>query len=356
MTQTQDLTRSESLKQRWDALLEEQPRMRIRNAAQALGVSEAELLATRVGDGVTRLRPEHRAILKEVGTLGRVMALSRNADVVHERKGEYLNGSLEQGPAGMFVGADIDLRIFWHAWATAFAVMEEGKDAPRYSLQFFAHDGSALHKIYLLPESDASAYQDLVERFRAEDQDPVVEVRPAAPPPAERPDSEVDVAAFQAGWLGLKDTHDFFLLLRTHGVTRTQALRLAPKGHATALAPSAFRAVITAASERAMPIMVFVANSGMVQIHTGPVQKLVDIPEWFNVTDPDFNLHVREAAIVSAWVVRKPTTDGIVTALECYDAQGTQIVQLFGARKPGIPEREDWRALIAEVEARTAHV
>jgi putative hemin transport protein len=81
----------------------------------------------------------------------------------------------------------------------------------------------------------------------------------------------------------------------------------------------------------------------------------MDIPEWFNVTDPDFNLHVREAAIAEAWVVRKPTTDGTVTALECYDTKGQQLVQLFGARKPGIPEREDWRALIAEVEA-AAHV
>ncbi|MEI2422070.1 ChuX/HutX family heme-like substrate-binding protein, partial [Arthrospira platensis SPKY2] len=68
-----------------------------------------------------------------------------------------------------------------------------------------------------------------------------------------------------------------------------------------------------------------------------------------------FNLHVREAAIAHCWVVRKPTADGMVTALECYDATGEQLVQLFGKRKPGIPELESWRTLVAEVEAAALH-
>ena len=52
-------------------------------------------------------------------------------------------------------------------------------------------------------------------------------------------------------------------------------------------------------------------------------------------------------AIAEAWVVRKPTTDGTVTALELFDAEGEVIAQLFGKRKPGIPELEDWREIAA---------
>ncbi|MCB0818816.1 MAG: hypothetical protein KDB77_14990, partial [Flavobacteriales bacterium] len=33
-----------------------------------------------------------------------------------------------------------------------------------------------------------------------------------------------------------------------------------------------------------------------------------------------------------------------------YDAAGEQIVQFFGKRKPGIPELETWRALVADLE------
>ncbi len=341
-----------SLKQRWDDLLQTEPKLRIRNAAEQLGVSEAELLATRVGDGVTRLRPDFRGILGEVGKLGKVMALTRNNDVVHERKGVYLNPSLNPGPVGLFVGADIDLRIFWGPWASAFAVVEPGKDTPRFSLQFFGSDGEAVHKIYLVPESDAGAYHDVVQLFRDADQSDVVEVKPWPANPAERPDNSIDAVAFHSEWLALKDTHDFYGMLRKHGVSRTQALRLAPVGnYAVPVANSALRDVLNKAAATSLPIMVFVGNKGMIQIHTGEVKKLVDVPGWFNVLDPDFNLHLRESAITQSWVVRKPTTDGMVTALECYDAQGELLVQLFGKRKPGIPELQEWRTLVAEVEA-----
>lgn len=343
------------LKQRWEALLANEPTLRIRNAAEALGVSEAELLNTRVGEGVTRLRPEFAAMLGRVGELGHVMALTRNADVVHERKGTYLNASLDKGPVGLFVGADIDLRIFWGAWAFAFAVEEPGRDGVRHSLQFFGRDGHAIHKIYLLPQSNAIAYHALVQQFRADEQTAPLAVEAFPPAAAEKPDASIDVAAFQQAWLDLKDTHDFHMLVHRFGLSRTQALRLAPEGHANPVPADALRRTITQAAERQVPIMVFVGNRGMLQIHTGTVTKVMDIPGWFNVIDPEFNLHVREAAIAHCWVVRKPTADGMVTALECYDANGEQLVQLFGKRKPGIPELESWRALVAEVETAGLH-
>jgi len=43
--------------------------------------------------------------------------------------------------------------------------------------------------------------------------------------------------------------------------------------------------------------------------------------------------------------VRKPSDDGIITSYEGFDAEGELVIQLFGVRKPGIPERDDWRAL-----------
>ena len=279
------------------------------------------------------------------------MALTRNDEVVHERKGMYLNASLDKGPVGLFVGADIDLRIFWGAWATAFAVNEPSPGGDRQSLQFFAHDGEAIHKIHLTDKSDRVAYDRLVERFRDADQSPIQGVQPRKAPPAEMPDSAIDGASFRTGWLELKDTHDFHMLVGRHRLSRTQALRLAPEGDfAVPVAPGALRSVLNDAAAQQVPIMVFVGNKGMLQIHTGPVKNIVDARGWLNVLDPEFNLHVREQAIASAWVVRKPTIDGTVTALECYDAHGVQLVQLFGKRKPGIPELDSWRSLIANAQ------
>jgi putative hemin transport protein len=104
--------------------------------------------------------------------------------------------------------------------------------------------------------------------------------------------------------------------------------------------------VLEAAARDGLPIMVFVNNPGCIQIHTGPVAHLKTAGPWFNVLDPDFNLHLREDLVKSAWVVRKPTSDGFVTSLELYDATEGLVVQFFGKRKPGQSESLDWRRIV----------
>lgn len=348
-----ETTVNNTLAEKWEDLLKENAGLRIRNAAQELGVSEVELLATKVGTSVTRLKPEFQNILAEMEALGKVMGLTRNNDVVHERKGVYLNPSLDNPHVGLFVGADIDLRIFFHCWKSAFAVEEQSKEKPRYSLQFFAKDGSAVHKIYLTPQSNLEAYNALVEKYKSEEQSKLEQTVPAPEKETELADAEIDVAAFQEGWLNLKDTHQFFGLLKKFKLSRTQALRLAPAGNYSVKVKSEIvRGLLEWAAERETPIMVFVGNPGMIQIHTGPVKKLMKYNEWYNVLDPDFNLHIKEAALDSCWIVRKPTEGGMVTAVECFDSEGEQIVQFFGKRKPGIPELKEWQELVADLEER----
>lgn len=340
-------TITDTLKEKWNALKAEQPQMRIRNAADALGVSEGELLSTNVGEGVTILKPEFANILSEVESLGKVMALTRNDECVHERKGVYLNGDFSSPHAQLFVGEDIDMRIFLSHWKFAFAVVEGDKK----SLQFFGKDGLAIHKIYLTKDSNEEAFDKIVEKYKADEQTTGIDTEAVAPKADEKPDSEIDVEGFQKAWRELKDTHNFFMMLRQFGVSRTQALRLAPdETYAKKLNNDIIAPLLEQASERDLPIMVFVGNRGNIQIHTGNVKKTMWHGTWFNVMDPNFNLHLDTARVAETWVVRKPTEDGIVTAVEVFDKNGDIIVQLFGKRKPGIPELETWRELVAELE------
>jgi putative hemin transport protein len=132
-------------------------------------------------------------------------------------------------------------------------------------------------------------------------------------------------------------------------VSRTQGLRLAPEGHAVQISYESLKAIFHQASATDLEIMVFTGNKGCIQIHSGMVKKLVQAGPWFNVLDPDFNLHLREDGIASVWLVKKPTEDGIVTSVEVFDAEGKVIVQFFGKRKPGIPENEHWRLMVNEL-------
>lgn len=334
------------LREKWEALKAENPHLRIRNAALQLGVSEADLLVTHIGEGVTVLKPEFQNILTEVEKLGKVMALTRNDECVHERKGTYLNGDFSSPHAQLFVGEDIDLRIFLNSWKFAFAVVEGDKK----SLQFFGKDGLALHKIYLTKDSNEAAFDTIVEGNKAENQNEVFTFEAIAPKPAEKPDSEIDAEGFKKAWVELKDTHEFFMMTRKFGVSRTQALRLAPEGFAKKIDNAKVVNILEDASEKNVPIMAFVGNRGIIQIHTGNVKKTLWHQQWFNVMDPDFNLHLDVTKITEAWIVKKPTEDGEVTAIEVFNSEGDFIVQFFGKRKPGIPELQEWKDLVAGLE------
>lgn len=331
---------------------------RHRDIAATLGVSEGELIAAHVAStdgarddlpGLTaaRLTPEWPAIVATLPLLGEVMALTRNASCVHEKTGCYEKVSGE-GPVGLVLGPEIDLRVFYSHWAHGFVVHEtfaEGGKPGQRSLQFFDASGTAVHKVFAKPGTHHEAWIALTGRFIAADQRAgIVATAPTAAAP-EKPDAQIDAAAFRQAWASLRDTHEFFGLLKKHGVSRTQALRLADPRYAQPVEAGSARELLQAAAESGTPIMVFVGNPGMIQIHSGPVKKVQVLGPWLNVLDARFNLHLREDHIAQGWVVRKPMSDGVVTSLELFDAAGETIAMFFGERKPGKPELGAWRVI-----------
>jgi putative hemin transport protein len=329
-----------NLRARHDELMRQEPRLRIRDAAERLGTTEAALVAL---SGATTLRPDWSALFHALPALGSIMALTRNDHAVHERHGRF--EEVSAGPGHILVtGPDIDLRLFPGRWAHGFAV-----DGERPSLQIFDVDGQAVHKIFMTAQTDRLNWAALIARFTCD--------AAAAPPLLAAPrhgpatEADVDARALRQDWLGLRDTHDFFGLLRRHKASRRQAFRLAGEDLAQPLDPAAARTTLEFAAAREVPIMVFVGNRSAIQIHTGPVRRLAATPGWFNVLDPRFNLHLREGGVAEAWRVVKPTEDGAVTSIELLDAAGETIALLFGARKPGQAERQDWRAVVGDVAA-----
>lgn len=323
-------------------------KVRQREAADLLGVSEAELLATSVGQGVTRLAGDLRAVLRRAPELGRVMALTRNDACVHEKTRVYENLETDS-MVGLALGVDIDLRLFFAHWQHGFAVREPGPHGEARSLQFYDAAGRAVHKIFLRAGADVAAYERIVAAYAADDQSPRLLVTPRTASAVERDDDSVDAPDFRAAWASLKDTHEFFGLLKRFGVTRTQGLRLAGREFAYPAPLDAPRRLLEAAAASAMPIMVFVGNPGCIQIHTGTVERVLPTPPWLNVLDPGFSLHLRADHVAAAWVVKKPTTDGVVTSVELFDRRGETIAMFFGQRKPGAPEIDTWRRTVADL-------
>ncbi len=336
---------------RWSRLRGEKPALRIRDAAAKLGVSEAELVALGLGTTATPLDGDWRAILREMPTVGRVMCLTRNEDCVHERHGRFEDVQVN-GPHGLVLGPDIDLRLFLGQWKLGFAVREPIRSGERLSLQFFDGSGEAVHKIYATDETDRTAFDALIACHTAPPAP--LALAPRAPDPVDRPDAEIDLDGLRTAWRAMQDTHEFFGMLARFKVGRMQALRLVGDEFVRELPARALRGALELASIGRTPIMIFVGNRGCIQIHSGPVERLVDTHGWFNVLDPTFNLHLREDAVARVFSVRKPTSDGVVTSVEAFDGRGRNILLMFGARKPGEPELEAWRALVSRLEKQAA--
>lgn len=332
-----------SLKQRWIELRNTEKGLHGLEVANRLGVAEAELLACADGDPLeaTRLEMPFPELIAELPKLGFVKAVTRNDHAVIEVEGTYDNIEFF-GSMGQSVST-IDLRIFTSRWGFVYAVREETKRGLSKSLQFFDKSGKAVHKLFLREKSDHAFFDDLIRRHRSTNQ-PSFE--PPDPAPVEKADSEIDVAALRESWNALKDTHEFHGLLRRLGLGRVQALRLAGDELARAVPTSSLETLLNRAAEAELVFMIFVGNPGMLQIHTGAVRKVATMGTWINVLDPAFDLHVQQAAIASAWIVKKPTGEGHVTSLELYDAKGDQILLAVGKRKNEELESPLWRSTV----------
>lgn len=330
---------------------------RHRDIAEKLAISEGELIAAHVGASfddpavilkATRLRPDWPQLIESLEPLGEVMALTRNASCVHEKVGVYRKAS-HTDQVGLVLSGDIDLRIFYQHWAHGFAVAEVSDKGEQRSLQFFDPTGTAIHKIFLRPQSNAQAYADLVSHHADPEQQIGLTPIAGQVEELETPDEEIDVTGFRQAWSELRDTHEFFGLLKKFDVSRMQGLRLADPQYVQQVDTVSAHQILHVAARDGVSVMVFVGNRGMIQIHSGPVHKVTLMGPWINVLDPGFNLHLREDHVASAWVVRKPTVNGVVTSLELFDKDGRVIAMFFGERKPGKTELYEWRALIANI-------
>ncbi len=323
----------------------EQPKVRDRDLAAALGISEAQLMAAHVGHGAVRIVAHPDLIVPELEAFGPLMGLTRNESCVIEKTGEYRNYA-GGGHAAMVVAEEIDLRIFPSQWVSAFALERETQAGAQRSIQVFDAAGDAIHKIYLRPQSNAEAWSPLVDRMRHEEQAEDLQVRPRAPvePPLGNPARAEDL---REGWAKMTDTHQFLSLVSRLKMNRLGAYRLAGEPRARRLETGAVRRTLEAVARNGVPIMIFVGNRGCIEIHSGPIHRIVETGPWVNVLDPGLDLHLRGDHVAEVWAVDKPTRRGPAVSVECFDPEGALVTQIFGMGKAGPEALAAWQAVVA---------
>jgi putative hemin transport protein len=234
----------------------------------------------------------------------------------------------------------------------AFAVTKMDGEQERLSLQYFDKAGVAVHKVHLRPTSNVEAYRAIVNDLKLEDQsqDFVADHTKSVTDES----GEVSQDELRDHWSKMTDTHEFFGMLRKLKIGRQVAVRTVGDDYAWKLDNTATADMMHASVKSGLPIMCFVGNDGIVQIHSGPIFNVQPMGPWINILDETFHLHLRQDHIAETWAVRKPTKDGHVTSVEVYGANGEMIIQFFGKRKEGSQERADWRDIVENLPKATS--
>jgi putative hemin transport protein len=280
------------LREAYVALRRTAPRLRIRDAAGQLGVSELELVCLNLGETVARLKPDFDGLLDALPALERVMLLTRNDFAVHERKAVF-PALVRMGSAASGKNDDIHLRFLLEDWKFALTITEDGPRGIQRSIQFFDVAGDAIHKVYLTTDSDEAAFDALISRFRGDDQS--------------FPDISSDARRrSEAGtywdWDHLGD------------VTKDESRRVQ-------LPPLC--EFLSSIAEAGIPIHLTVANPYVSQRLSGCIHTVKPMETWANILDPGFNLHVREDLLTDAITFRKTyTVDGGQPAIDSIQFNG----------------------------------
>lgn len=328
-----------AIRSRWQELCRQQPWQPARVIAERIGVSECELVASRVGQGVTRLAPRWQPLLEALARLGPVYSVTRNRSGVIEKKGEY--PPLERrGAYCVFASPAIDLRLSLAHWGSAFAV-----EWPAPGIQFFARNGEEVHHVYLTRKSRSSEFAAICREFADADQSQRQPVEPHFGRRATVPIASIHADALLDDWLALDDEAGFFALLERRRASRLDAYAIAEGQFTRAVEPASGRRLLQYAARQGMLLRILLGNPGCIQIHRGAIQQAVSCGGWLNVLDPGVELSYEETMVASAWVVRKPLPGGAAhVTLELFEAEGREIVSfapwldLTGRPSPDWPE------------------
>lgn len=337
---------------RYHQLKQQHPKKYARDLAAMMDISEAELTNARVGHQAQPLRPAMAELLHALAAVGETKCITRNDYAVHEQLGTFSNIQIGAHAGIVLNPRALDLRVFVNQWASVFHLQEMTGHGERQSIQFFDRQGDAVLKVYATDNTDMGAWQQLLKDYHSEPTS-AFSVEPAA---AAASASEFDAKLLESEWRAMTDVHQFFRLLKKHSVTRQQAFRAVSHDLAQQVSNSSLAALLETVRQDANEIMIFVSNRACTQIFTGRIEKLMPMHNWLNIFNPAFTLLLQEQLIAESWITRKPTADGIVTSLELFAADGTQIAQLYGQRSEGQPEQTRWREQLATLSAEDATV
>jgi putative hemin transport protein len=324
------------------------------NVALKNGITEGELTNKRLFHDARILAIDDiKSFISELEFLGVVKCISRNSSAINIQDGvlknQYLNGYKNinvSSEAGLILNPrGLDLRVFFKHWNHVFYIEQFRNNQLQFSFQVFNKLGDAICKIYLTDESNLNVRDSILEKYIAKNQNPVAFEKkipaPSSPPHTQEYSEEIDLA-----WRNMKDVHDFYLIMHKYKLTRQEIFQSVGDDLAFMVSNLSLNMVLQTAKQNDEELTIFVANTGCVQIYTGLIERIVLKDRWMNIYNTGNKIHISHDEIDECWVVKKNGEFGPVSCLEVFNKNGEQMLQIYGQRNEGEPERDTWKKIV----------
>tara|TARA_Y100000588_G_scaffold199465_1_gene213237 strand:+ start:474 stop:1460 length:987 start_codon:yes stop_codon:yes gene_type:complete len=242
--------------------------------AKKMGISEAELLSVKLDSNLKYLDiPDQIQFFNDIKRLKKVMFLTRNDDIVHEKTIIPNKLDIISNENNILLTCESPLLKFNdNLWEYAFSEYKITKNRELRSFQFFDKSGDSVLKIYLKSD-DVEKFNDISIKY-------------------ESSYSYQLQGTCLPSYNTNKSLKELVLLKKSININNTWNKKMF---YSKAL----FRKMLQYLSKNKNEVSLYIIGNKSVQYHVGIINKVVDFSSWLNVLDPNFNIHVKEKNISS---------------------------------------------------------
>ena len=287
------------LKQDWSNFQSnpDNQKIRIRDAAAQLGVSEAELLSTEINNESTAYLKidDMSKFFNSLSSMDRIMFLIRNNHVVHEKTVDCQDISIDVD----FIyiknkTKDILLKFDLISLSHVFFQKKMHSGRQLRSFQFFNNNGDSVLKVYLKGKTEQE-FDEIAHKYIS--------------------DYRYELQKMNGDFLPLNIVLDIPLLDES-SILKEESI----------LNSNTLRKLLNKASDTQKPIQIHGLGLNAIQYHRDIVEKIVDYGPWLNVIDKNFNIHILEKGISKTILFKYSQNNKEVYSIECFDSNNNHLL------------------------------
>ncbi|MGH8550958.1 MAG: ChuX/HutX family heme-like substrate-binding protein [Methylococcales bacterium] len=140
-----------------------------------------------------------------------------------------------------------------------------------------------------------------------------------------------DVKEFRKRWLALADHREHVRLTKQYGMSELQGLRAVGDTWASQVPIAAIFERLGLLVETRLPCRLESANAGIPRIRAGKLSGMCFESGQLILSGQDWSLAITLSEIDSAWVVTKPASGRLDSAIELYNREGEAITRIYGS-------------------------